>query len=164
MAVRVLFVCMGNICRSPAAEGAFAALVERHGLAQAVVHDSAGTISYHAGHPPDDRMRQAARMRGLDLDGLRARQVRDDDFLKFDYLLAMDRANFNDLKAHAPAASISKIRMFLEFAPGIDIREVPDPYYGGAAGFDHVLDLVEAGAAGLLAHIRDTHLGPTDPK
>jgi low molecular weight protein-tyrosine phosphatase len=154
---RLLFVCLGNICRSPTAEGVMRALVEREGLAHAFDLDSAGTGSWHVGSPPDARARDAARARGVTLDGT-ARQVSPRDFAEFDLILAMDRSNRRDLEALAPPdGARARIRLLREFDPalagGRDV-DVPDPYYGAAGGFEEVLDLVEAACAGLLAEIR----------
>lgn len=151
--MNVLFVCLGNICRSPTAEGVFRALAQRE-APQLVVHaDSAGTAGYHIGAPPDRRSQAAALRRGYDLSALRARQVEPLDFARFDLLLAMDEANLADLEACAPAGARGRIRLFLEFAPGIGRREVPDPYYGTAPDFDLVVDLAERGARGLLQEL-----------
>jgi len=156
--VNVLFVCLGNICRSPAAEGVFRALVEREGLADRIACDSAGTGSWHVGKAPDARMRAAAKRRGYDLDSLRGRQVTVGDFERFDYVLAMDGENLANLTVLCPPGREGRLGRLLDFAPGAGRRDVPDPYYGGADGFERVLDLVEAGAAGLLADIRARHL------
>ena len=155
--IRVLFVCTGNICRSPTAEGVFRRLVAEAGLESRVVADSAGTISYHAGSPPDERSSEAARARGIDLGDLRARQVHGADFVEFDYVLAMDQENRRYLLDSCPPNLHHKIRLLLEFAPGQPLCDVPDPYYGGDAGFERVLDLIEAGVRGLLAHISEQH-------
>lgn len=152
--VKVLFVCMGNICRSPTAEGVFRKLVREHGLHDVVEIDSAGTHGYHIGEPPDPRAQQAAHRRGIDISTLRGRQARRDDFLNFDYILVMDNENAEDLLEIAPAGYQHKVRLFLEFAPQRPEREVPDPYFGGAAGFDRVLDMVEEAARGLLDDVR----------
>lgn len=157
--VNVLFVCMGNICRSPTAHGVFRALVEREGLAHRISIDSAGTHAYHVGNPPDRRAQATASGRGIDLSDLIARRVEDADFARFDYLLAMDQDNFLALSESCPEAHVNKIHMFMDFAPHMRTREVPDPYYGGASGFERVFDLVEAAAEGLLAEIRRRHLG-----
>ena len=151
--MNVLFVCLGTICRSPTAEGVFRALAQREAPQLAVRADSAGTAGYHIGAPPDRRSQAAARRRGYDLSMLRARQVEPADFARFDLLLAMDETNLADLEACAPAEARSRIRLFLEYAPGIGRREVPDPYYGTASDFDLVVDLVERGARGLLAEL-----------
>jgi protein-tyrosine phosphatase len=153
--VRVLFVCMGNICRSPMAEGAFKHYVREAGLAGRIVSDSAGTHGYHIGDPPDPRAQAAASRRGYDLAGLRARQVRPGDFDAFDYVLAMDEANLRWLERLCPPQHARKLKLFLEFSADAARREVPDPYYGGADGFENVLDLVEQAAQGLLRHLRD---------
>lgn len=150
---RVLFVCLGNICRSPTAEGVFRKLVEDAGRSDDISIDSAGTGSWHVGSPPDGRSQEAALSRGIDLSSQRARQVRSADFSEFDLLLAMDEDNMRSLREAAPGAEVEKVRLFLEFAPKSGVREVPDPYYGGPRGFDHVLDLVEEASRGLLAHI-----------
>lgn len=155
MATRVLFVCMGNICRSPTAEGVFRHLVAQQGLAEQVVADSAGTHDYHIGAPPDARAQAAAARRGYDLSALRARQVTQDDFASFDHVLAMDAANLGLLQAQCPDAYRSRLKLFLEFAEDNALQEVPDPYYGGAQGFEEVLDLVEDAANGLLRHIQE---------
>ena len=146
---RVLFVCMGNICRSPTAEGVFRHLAEQAGLAGQLEIDSAGTHAYHAGEPPDHRARAAAERRGMSLDGIVARRVSEEDFERFDYLIAMDEDNLERLRAEAPAHHHDKLRLFLEFGSSGE-REVPDPYYGGSAGFERVLDLVEEASRGLL--------------
>jgi protein-tyrosine phosphatase len=157
--VRVIFVCMGNICRSPTAHGVFERLLEQEGLEDLVEVDSAGTHAYHIGEPPDRRSQQAARERGYDLGHLRARRVEGSDFEAFDYVLAMDDDNYRLLAAQCPAGQSDKLQMFLDYAQNFDEREVPDPYFGGATGFQHVLDLVEDAAAGLIADIRRRHLG-----
>ena len=157
MKVKVLFVCMGNICRSPTAQGVFERLVEEHDLADFVHIDSAGTHAYHVGEQPDRRASQAAARRGIDMSGQRARQVSEADFGEFDLVLAMDHANFEELNAVCPPGHEDKLRLFLDFAPDAAEREVPDPYYGGPGGFERVLDLVELAAAGLLADIRQQY-------
>ena len=151
MTKRVLFVCLGNICRSPTAEAVFRDLVRREAAEQAIEADSAGTHAYHVGSAPDARTVAAARRRGIDMSQLRARIVEAADFERFDLLLAMDEQNFQHLLGMAPPERRDRIRLFLEFAPGQPRREVPDPYYGGATGFEDVLDLVEEAARGLLA-------------
>ena len=150
----VLFVCLGNICRSPTAEGVFGRLLEQEGLADRVRVDSAGTGAWHVGEAPDERARAAALERGVDLSALRARQVSADDYLRFDHILAMDEDNLANLTARCPPQQRSKLGLFLEFAPQADEREVPDPYFGGEDGFGHVLDLIEAASRGLLAHLQ----------
>jgi protein-tyrosine phosphatase len=155
--VRVLFVCMGNICRSPTAQGVFAHLVESQGLTSLIQIDSEGTHAYHVGEPPDVRATQAAKMRNIDLGTQRARRVTGDDFLDFDYVLAMDRSNYDDLLSLCPPDHQSKLHLFLEFATGLAEDEVPDPYYGGITGFERVLDMIERASLGLLAEIRQQH-------
>jgi len=145
----VLFVCMGNICRSPTAEGVFRYHVEQAEMNEQLQIDSAGTHAYHVGEPPDRRARAAAERRGMSLDNIYARRVTIEDFERFDYIIAMDEDNLARLHDESPEEHRSKLRLFLEFADG-DEREVPDPYYGGAAGFERVLDLVEAASRGLL--------------
>ena len=152
--IRVLFVCMGNICRSPTAQGVFESLAERAGLRAHLEIDSAGTHAYHVGKPPDERARVAAARRGIDIGGQRARHVEEADYGQWDYILAMDEDNLAILQANCPAEHRERIRLFLDFAPDNPEREVPDPYYGGATGFERVLDLVEQAAEGLLADIR----------
>lgn len=158
MAVNVLFVCLGNICRSPTAHGVFERYVQRDGLEDKIRVDSAGTGSWHIGEPPDSRASAAASKRGFSMEHLRARQVRPEDFLRFDYILPMDFDNMADLEGMRPATFNGELRLFLDFAEGVTELEVPDPYYGGVDGFDFVLDLVEAASESLLEHIRRTHL------
>jgi protein-tyrosine phosphatase len=149
-----LFVCLGNICRSPTAEGVFRRLVIEQGLEAQIEIDSAGTHGYHIGSPPDPRALQAARERGIDISGLRGRQATADDLQRFDYVLAMDRENLENLREICPRGHEHKIRLLLEYAPQRPEREVPDPYFGGASGFDRVLDMVDEAARGLLEEIR----------
>lgn len=156
--VRVLFVCMGNICRSPTAEGVFRNFLEEKDLFSVVETDSAGTHGFHVGRPPDQRAQEAARKRGIEISDLRARQVSLSDFGYFDYLLAMDRGNLDILLAEAPAGHRDKVRMFLEFAQRSGEDEVPDPYYGGDQGFERVLDLIEDASRGFLQHLQATRL------
>jgi protein-tyrosine phosphatase len=160
---RVLFVCMGNICRSPTAEGVLRKLLADRAPELDVQVDSAGTHGYHAGDPPDARARRAAERRGIDLAGLRARQVTAADFEHFELVLAMDEQNRAFLLEACPVEYRSRVRLFLEFAPHLERREVPDPYYGGGTGFEHVLDLVEEAAAGLIEHLKRTR-PPAPPK
>lgn len=145
---------MGNICRSPTAHGVFRELVRNEGLGDLIAIDSAGTHAYHVGKPPDERAQATARSRGFDLSDLRARQVRPEDFIEYDYVLAMDDENYVTLEAQCPSEHLNRLRMFLEFAPEEGVREVPDPYYGGAKGFEYVFDLVDAASRGLLQDIR----------
>lgn len=155
--VKVLFVCMGNICRSPTAQGVFEHLVSSAELSDAIEIDSAGTYAYHIGEPPDERARAAAQKRGIDLGKQRARRVAEPDFQEFDYVLAMDRDNYDELLSLCPSGHADKLRLFLEFAPQLGVQEVPDPYYGGITGFERVLDLIEQASHGLLAEIRKQH-------
>ncbi len=152
--LNVLFVCTGNICRSPTAEGVFRQLLSEQQLQSKIHVDSAGTHNYHPGEPPDRRSQQAAAKRGVDLSRQRARVVISADFKSFDYVLVMDRSNYQELLGRCPAEHQGKLYMFLEFAQGVEIQEVPDPYYGGGQGFEQVLDLVELASLGLLQHLR----------
>lgn len=154
---RVLFCCLGNICRSPAAEVVFRAQVEEAGLGQHIVIDSVGTHDYHVGKPPDMRMQCAASKRGYDMSRLRGRQVEIADFSRFDYVLAMDDANLGILHRLCPEKERGRLRLFMEFSSRHNEREVPDPYYGGEDGFEHVLNMVEDASEGLLRHIRQAH-------
>ena len=181
---RVLFVCTGNICRSPTAEGVFRHQVREAGLEHAIATDSVGLGGWHVGEPPDARAVGAARRRGIDLSDIRARQLTAGDFTRFDLLLAMDRGHYRDLSRRCPADRADRVRMFLEavsgeaapgeaapgeaapgaaapggiapggFATGGFATEVPDPYYGAAADFEHALDLIEAGARGWIERLR----------
>lgn len=153
--VKVLFVCLGNICRSPTAEGVFRQAVERAGLGTEFEIDSAGTHAYHIGEPPDSRAQEAAARRGVDLSGLRGRRASAEDIREFDYVLAMDRENFENLQAICPPEYSGRVQLFMEFAAGRAEREVPDPYFGGSGGFDRVLDMIEDASEGLLRHIRE---------
>lgn len=157
MSVKVLFVCLGNICRSPTAHGVFQDLVNQRNLAQQITVDSAGTGSWHIGKAPDSRATIAARGRGYDLSSLRARQVSPSDFASFDYVLAMDRDNLRVLRTLQPEDYRGHLDLFLSFGADSDTAEVPDPYYGGDEGFEHVLDLVESASEGLLTHIIQRH-------
>lgn len=153
--MKILFVCLGNICRSPTAEAVFRVVAARELPQLALMVDSAGTAGYHVGEPPDRRTREAAARRGYDLSALRARIVEPSDFDTFDLILAMDRQNLRTLQQHAPTHAHERLRLFLEYAPETGTLEVPDPYYGGANGFEHVLDLVEAAARGLCTALRE---------
>ena len=156
--IRVLFVCMGNICRSPTGEGVFRHLVEARGLAGKIDVDSAGTGAWHVGQPPDERATAEARKQGIDLSNQRARAVADSDFDDFDYIIAMDDDNMLGLQSRCPAKFKNKLHKCTDFAPGIGVDEVPDPYYGGPGGFNQVFKIVEAGAKGLLGHIQKNDL------
>ena len=151
----ILFVCMGNICRSPTAEGVFRHHVDSAGLGSQIEIDSAGTHAYHVGQPPDRRAQAAAERRGISLARMRARRVEDDDFERFTHIIAMDRDNLALLREQAEARHREKIRLFLEFSSGPE-TEVPDPYYGGPTGFERVLDLVDDAARGLLAELKNS--------
>jgi protein-tyrosine phosphatase len=146
----VLFVCMGNICRSPTAEAVFRRLAAAEAPGLPLHIDSAGTHGYHVGAPPDRRAQSAARRRGVDMSTLRARRLVPDDFSRFDYVLVMDEQNRADAIEIAPPAHTAALQLFLEYAPALGRLEVPDPYYGGATGFEEVLDLVEEASRGLL--------------
>ncbi len=151
MELKICFVCMGNICRSPSAEGVFRKLVEQRELSHRFVIDSAGTHAYHVGQPPDRRSQQAAMARGIDLSPQRARQVSSADFDTFDLLLAMDRHNYQLLRELAAnERQRQRVRLMMEFAPLLPEDEVPDPYYGDGLGFERVLNLLEHAAEGLL--------------
>jgi protein-tyrosine phosphatase len=151
--VKILFVCLGNICRSPTAEAVARTIARRDGSSLSLAFDSAGTADYHIGDPPDARTQRAAQRRGYDLSELRARQVQGEDFERFDLLLAMDRSNLAALRALAPRARDERLHLFLEWAGETDLLEMPDPYYGGPEGFEQVLDLSERGARGLLRRL-----------
>src|SRR5271154_2321265 len=149
----ILFVCLGNICRSPTGEGVLRYLAAREAPQLALEIDSAGTADYHIGAPPDPRSQRAALRRGIDISGLRARQVTEHDFMGFDLILAMDRANLRELESLKPIGANAQLKLFMDYAPGSGVLEVPDPYYGDAAGFEVVLDLFAAASRGLLASL-----------
>jgi len=153
--VSVLFVCMGNICRSPTAEGVFRHFVVEAGLEDVVLVDSAGTHAYHTGEPSDQRASEAAKRRGYSLADIRARKVSDEDFEQCDYVIAMDRDNLAILIEQSDAQHHHKISLFLEHSAGHG-DEVPDPYYGGSSGFERVLDLVEEASRGLLETLKQS--------
>ena len=157
MRVKVLFVCMGNICRSPTAEAVFRDLVKKRGFEKQFEIDSAGTHGYHIGNPPDRRTQQAARARNIQMDALRSRKVELDDFSRFDYVIAMDFDNHGMLTDISPADHMHKIKLMMSFADASDVTEVPDPYYGGSDGFELVLDLLQEAAEGLLNYCQQTH-------
>lgn len=162
--IRVLFVCLGNICRSPTAEGVFREKCKQLNLLEQLDIESAGTSGWHIGEAPDPRAMAAAKSRGYDLSRLRGRGVQDEDFAEFDYILAMDSDNLNNLFSRnediAPEFRRAKIQRFLEFANHTDINDVPDPYYGGDNGFEHVLDLIESASDGFIKTIQ-TQLEPS---
>lgn len=157
--VSVLFVCLGNICRSPTAHAVFRQMVLDEGLEADILIDSAGTAAWHVGKQADARSRQVARSRGIDMEDLRARKVDLSDFYQFDYVLAMDHSNYADLVDLSLPEHEIKIQMFLDFAKDYSEVEVPDPYYGGPEGFDHVFDMVTSASRGLLNDIKSRYLG-----
>ncbi|MDH3761928.1 MAG: low molecular weight phosphotyrosine protein phosphatase [Gammaproteobacteria bacterium] len=154
--IQVLFVCMGNICRSPTAHGVFQSLVDEQGLSASILVDSAGTHSYHIGSPPDPRSQATAHSRGIDLTALRARRFVSADFIDFDYLLAMDNANLADMLAIRPDNASARAELMLHYSDRFGQREIPDPYFGDD-GFDLVFDMIDDAARGLLARIRQQH-------
>lgn len=153
--MKVLFVCLGNICRSPTAEGAFRDLLRKTAPGLAIEIDSAGTAGYHIGAAPDPRSQSAALRRGIDISDLRARQISRNDFTTFDLILAMDHDNLRDLEAKCPRHARAKLRLFLDYAPQTGRTEIPDPYYGGEADFELVLDLCAAAARGLIVALQE---------
>jgi protein-tyrosine phosphatase len=155
--IKVLFVCTGNICRSPTAEGVFRHFVEAEGLGDALQADSAGTHGYHVGEAPDSRSVAAAKARGFDLSALRARRVHRDDFHRFDLILAMGRDHYEHLTAMRPLDMRATVRMFLDYHPAKTLGDVPDPYYGDQRGFEHVLDMVEETSRALIAALRASY-------
>ncbi|MBK1674017.1 phosphotyrosine protein phosphatase [Ectothiorhodospira shaposhnikovii] len=157
MKVSVLFVCMGNICRSPLAQGVFEHHLARAGLSDVIHVDSAGTHAYHVGEPPDERARRTAQARGIDLSAQRARRMEREDLDRFDYVLVMDRDNLESVRRMGEARSGVRLSLLMEFGEGWSEKEVPDPYYGGSTGFERVMDMVEDAALGLLNHIRISH-------
>jgi protein-tyrosine phosphatase len=154
--VKILFVCMGNICRSPTAHGVFQALVDKHDLGASIQVESAGTHSYHVGNPPDGRSQATARRRGVDLSGLRARRFVSADFTEYDYLLGMDQANIADMGAIKPEGASARLQLMLEFSQQYSQLEVPDPYFGDD-GFELVFDMIDDASLGLLRQIRNEH-------
>lgn len=156
---RLLFACLGNICRSPMAEGVFRRVIADEGVAHLFEIDSAGMGDWHKGEAPDPRAQKAALTRGVDISGQASRKIELEDFEECDLILAMDEANVSDMMEMVPHAHRDKIRLFLSYAPHLEAREVPDPYYGGEEGFDRALDLIEAAAKGLLADLMDGEAG-----
>ncbi len=151
----ILFVCLGNICRSPTAEGVFKSFIDDAGLSNQVLVDSAGTSAYHVNEAPDPRSQQEAKRHGYDLSRIRSRKVTSDDYEKFDLIIAMDESNLNNLKSFKSSIYGAKLKLFLkDFAPLLSIRDVPDPYYGGAKGFTQVVQLIEQASEGLLEHLK----------
>ena len=158
---RLLFVCLGNICRSPMAEGAFRHVAAEQGVLDRFEINSAGLGSWHVGQAPDHRAQKAADQRGIDISGQSARQIRSSDFTSFDLLLAMDGSNYGELAQLAPKSERHKIRRFLDFAPHAGTKDVPDPFFGEAEGFDRALDLIDEAARGLLAELLRDETAPT---
>ncbi len=156
--IKILFVCMGNICRSPTAEGVLRKFAQQKGLDAHLSIDSAGTIGFHSGEAPDKRATLHAAKRGYDLSPIRARQINQPDYALFDYVLAMDQQNMAWLKNQIPHEHVHKLRLFLDFSQKYFGRDVPDPYYGNAQGFEVVLDMIEDGAKGLIAYLREHEL------
>ncbi len=154
--INVLFVCTGNICRSPSAEGVFRKTVEAAGLGHRIAVDSAGLSGWHVGEPPDPRSQVAARQRGIDIASQRSRRTANRDFQNFHYIVAMDRGHLGELGQMCPAGAEDRLLLLLDFAESPE-SDVPDPYYGGDDGFEFVLDLLEDASRGLLAHIRERH-------
>jgi protein-tyrosine phosphatase len=155
---RVLFVCTGNICRSPTAEGIFRNLVAARGLTDRIDADSAGIGSWHAGEPPDARSQESAAARGVDISSQRARSVRPDDYANFDLILAMDSGHYRSLERSCPAAFADRVRLFMDYAPETGMTDVPDPYYGAGNGFTRVFDMIEIASMRLLSDIETRHL------
>ena len=151
----ILFVCMGNICRSPTAEGIFRHMLTEKNMLDNFELDSAGTHAYHIGAAPDSRAQATATARGIDLSDLTGRKVELSDFDKFDFVLAMDKDNYSILKEICPPEKYQKLYLFLDFAKDLDIDEVPDPYYGGTGGFEKVFDMLEQASLGLIEHIKN---------
>ena len=156
---KVLFVCTGNICRSPTADGVMKHIVAEHNLTDEIFIDSAGTHGYHEDCPPDARAVETAKRHNIDMSGLKARRLCVDDFLDFDLILAMDLGHLEFMQQLQPPASTSKIKMFLEYAKNTDETDVPDPYYGAGDGFQYVFDLIQNGCDGLLEEIKTKHIG-----
>ncbi|MCK5640632.1 MAG: low molecular weight phosphotyrosine protein phosphatase [Gammaproteobacteria bacterium] len=155
--IRVLMVCMGNICRSPTAQGVFEQQVKEAGLSGYIQVDSAGTHAYHVGEPPDTRAQATAQQRGIDISIQRARRAIKADFDEFDYILAMDHDNQQILRELSSPENEHHLHLLLSFAPSLDEEEVPDPYYGGQVGFEHMFDLIEVAGQGLLTEIQERH-------
>lgn len=155
--VGVLFVCMGNICRSPTAEGVFRDMLEQAGIADLVHVDSAGTLAYHEGEPPDNRAQETAKRHGIDISAQRARPVTPEDFEQFDYIVPMDLDNMAELERSCPPELSTRLRLLCDYAPKLNVRGVPDPYYGGGQGFERVFQIINTSSAGLLDVILKAH-------
>lgn len=155
--IRVLFVCTGNICRSPTADGVFTTKVKEAGLGGSIIIDSCGLTGYHAGEQPDLRAQQMAQTQGYDLSFIRAREIKPSDYHQFDYILGMDQGHLKTMQKQAPAEFQSKLHLFLDFNPALQGRSVPDPYYGGESGFKEVFDMIEQTASLLLSELKDRH-------
>ena len=155
--VKVLFVCLGNICRSPTAHGVFEKLIADEGMQDVIGIDSCGTGAWHIGQPPDERTQRAAKERGYDLGHLRARKFSVDDFAEFDYILSMDTRNLADVIKKAPDDYGGVIKLFLDYSEERNILEVPDPYYGGDEGFERVFNIVESACQGLMKELKEKH-------
>ncbi len=156
--VNVLFVCTGNICRSPTAEGVFLHLIRSRNLESRIGVDSAGTGAWHQGEAPDPRSQETALSRGIDISTQQARRVHTDDFHEFDLIVAMDSSHLHSLRADCPSTYADRLRLFMEYAPETRITDVPDPYYGAGDGFARVFDMIEAASEGLLRDIEANHL------
>ncbi|WP_033070575.1 low molecular weight protein-tyrosine-phosphatase [Thalassospira australica] len=155
--IKVLFVCTGNICRSPTADGVFRKMVRNKGLDDHISVDSCGLSAYHVGELPDPRSREMAESRGIDLTDIRSRKIKPGDYDQFDYILAMDDGHLRDMRRQAPSTRQNRIELFLDYHPTMAGQSVPDPYYGGANGFVHVFDMIEEASARLLDHICQKH-------
>ncbi|WP_428240356.1 low molecular weight protein-tyrosine-phosphatase [Gynuella sp.] len=156
MATRVLFICLGNICRSPIAEGVFRALIQERGVDEQFVVDSAGTAGYHVGEGPDERAVRALKGRKIDISDLRARQLQASDFEEYDYILVADRQNLKDVQTMAGESGSAEVRLFLSYDPESQVDEIPDPYYGGSEGFETVIDLCSAASEKFLQHVQNS--------
>jgi len=155
--IKVLFVCTGNICRSPTADGVFRKMVRDAGLHEHISVDSCGLSAYHVGELPDPRSREMAQSRGIDLSDIRSRKIKPTDYYEFDYVLAMDDGHMRDMRRQAPNTHQHRIELFLDYHPSMAGQSVPDPYYGGANGFVDVFDMIEEASSNLLSHIREKH-------